>query len=118
MKLKLPLYLALLLLTQCSKCKDDVEFTRRGFDLAEYEKDLALLEQLSRVRGPLVALAQQVNQTYQVAGADVMVQADDIYEDLNKDNGETAAVQVPRQRMKKRYARRNAAPKAKPSGGQ
>ncbi len=95
----------------------NVEFTRRGFDLAEYEKDLALLEQLSRVRGPLVALAQQVKQTHQVAGADVMVQADDIYEDLNKDNGETAAVQVPRQQMRKRYARRNAAPKATPAPG-
>jgi hypothetical protein len=88
----------------------NIDFTRRGFDLAEYEKDLALLEQLSRVRGPLVALTQAVVQTHQLTGADVMVAADDIYEDLTKDDGETAAVQAPRKQMSKRYAHRTTKP--------
>ena len=35
-----------------------------------------------------------------------MVTADDVYEDLRKDNGETAAVQTALQAMKKRYAHR------------
>ena len=89
----------------------NLDFTRRGFDLAEFERDLALLKQLGRIRGPLNALSQQVTQTHQITGADVMVAADDIYEDMNRDNGETAAVQAPRQQMRKRYAQRQATPK-------
>lgn len=87
-----------------------VDFTRRGFDLAEYEKDLALLAQLRRVRARLAPLTQKLEDTYRLTGADVMVTADDIYEDLRKDNGETEAVQVPRQQMRKRYGFRKAKP--------
>jgi hypothetical protein len=86
----------------------DINFTRRGFDLAEFEKDVTLYGQLSQVRARLAMLWQKVNQTTQVTGADMMVTADDVYEDMNKDNGETAAVQGPRQIMKKRYAQRTA----------
>ncbi|MCI1190178.1 hypothetical protein MON38_22355 [Hymenobacter sp. DH14] len=52
--------------------------------------------------------------TYRLAGADVMVTADDVYEDLRKDNGETAAVQAALQTMKKRYTHRLGAEKPKP----
>ena len=86
----------------------DLNFTRRGFDLPEFEKDVALYGQIGRVRARLVGLTQKVVQTHQVTGSDMMVAADDVYEDLGKDNGETAAVQAPRQTMKKRYAQRKA----------
>jgi len=94
----------------------DINFTRRGFDLAEFEKDVALYDQLSRVRTRLVNLTQKVVQTHQVTGSDMMVAADDIYEDMNKDNGETAAVQGSRQIMKKRYAQRKSASAAPKPG--
>lgn len=89
----------------------DINFTRRGFDLPEFEKDVALYGQLSQVRARLAPLSQKVNQTTQVAGSDMMVQADDVYEDINRDNGETAAVQAARLQMKKRYPQRKAADK-------
>ncbi|MDO7873112.1 hypothetical protein Q5H93_00085 [Hymenobacter sp. ASUV-10] len=94
----------------------DINFTRRGFDLAEFEKDVVLYGQLSQVRARLAPLAQKVTQTAQIAGSDMMVTADDVYEDINRDNGETAAVQAARQQMKKRYPQRKTAEKkAKPS---
>jgi hypothetical protein len=92
-----------------------VDFTRRNFDLAEFEKDVALMDALRGIRAVLGPLAQKVEDTYRLAGANVMVTADDIYEDLRKDNGETAAVQAPLQIMKKRYAQRLGAAKAKPA---
>ena len=91
-----------------------VDFTRRSFDLAEFEKDVALMDGLRGIRAVLGPLAQKVEDTYRLAGADVMVTADDVYEDLRKDNGETAAVQAPLQIMKKRYAQRLGTAKAKP----
>ena len=82
------------------------DFTRRSFDVDEFEKDLTLLEQLGRVRARLAPLSQQVAQTHQVTGADVMVAADDIYEDMGRDQGETAAIQAPYQQMRRRYTYR------------
>ena len=84
----------------------DISFTRRDFDLPEFEKDVALMDDLRGIRAVLGPLAQKVEDTFRLAGADVMVTADDVYEDLRKDNGETAAVQAPLQIMKKRYAHR------------
>lgn len=92
-----------------------VDFTRRSFDLPEFEKDVALMDGLRGIRAVLGPLAQKVEDTYRLAGADVMVTADDIYEDLRKDNGETAAVQAPLQIMKKRYAQRLGTAKTKPA---
>ena len=92
-----------------------VDFTRRSFDLAEFEKDVALMDGLRGIRAVLGPLAQKVEDTYRLVGADVMVTADDVYEDLRKDNGATAAVQAPLQIMKKRYAQRLGAAKAKPA---
>ena len=92
-----------------------VDFTRRSFDLAEFEKDVALMDSLRGIRAVLAPLAQKVQDTFRLVGADVMVTADDVYEDLRKDNGETAAVQAPLQIMKKRYAQRLGAAKAKPA---
>ena len=83
-----------------------MDFTRRAFDLAEFEKDVALMNALRGIQAVLGPLAQKVQDTYRLAGADVMVTADDVYEDLRKDNGETAAVQTALQTMKKRYANR------------
>jgi hypothetical protein len=94
----------------------DLSFTRRSFDLPEFEKDVALMDALRGIQAVLGPLAQKVSDTYRLAGADVMVTADDVYEDLRKDNGETAAVQAPLQIMKKRYAQRLGAAKAKPAG--
>lgn len=91
----------------------DIEFTRRGFDLPEFEKDVALMDALRGIRAVLGPLAQKVEDTFRLTGADVMVTADDVYEDLRKDNGETAAVQAPLQIMKKRYAQRLGTSKAK-----
>jgi hypothetical protein len=91
----------------------DITFTRRSFDLPEFEKDVALMGALRRVRAVLVPFAQKVEDTYRVTGADVMVTADDVYEDLKKDNGETSAVQAPLQIMKKRYAQRLGTTKTK-----
>ena len=85
-----------------------VDFTRRSFDLAEFEKDVALMDSLRGIQAVLAPLAQKVQDTFRLVGADVMVTADDVYADLSKDNGETAAVQAPRQTMKKRYAQRKA----------
>ncbi|UOQ98210.1 hypothetical protein MUN81_01650 [Hymenobacter sp. 5317J-9] len=73
----------------------DPGFTRRAFDLAEFEKDVALMDSLRGIQAVLGPLAQKVSDTYRLAGADVMVTADDVYEDLRRDNGETAAVQAP-----------------------
>ena len=84
----------------------NVDFTRRAFDLEEFEKDVALMNALRGIQAVLGPLAQKVQDTYRLAGADVMVTADDVYEDLRKDNGETAAVQTALQTMKKRYANR------------
>ena len=93
----------------------DVKFTRRAFDLPEFEKDVALMDVLRGVRAVLGPLAQKVEDTFRLTGADVMVTADDVYEDLRKDNGETAAVQAPLLAMKKRYAQRMSTAKpAKP----
>jgi hypothetical protein len=89
----------------------NINFTRRGFDLKEFEKDVALYGKLNQVRARLAPLVQKVAQAAQVAGADMMVAADDVYEDINRDNGETAAVQDARQQMKKRYAQRKTAAK-------
>lgn len=94
----------------------DLSFTRRGFDLPEFEKDVALMDVLRGVRAVLGPLAQKVEDTFRLAGADVMVAADDVYEDLRRDNGETAAVQAPLQIMKKRYAQRLSAAKTRPAG--
>jgi hypothetical protein len=93
----------------------DLSFTRRSFDLPEFEKDVALMDALRGIQAVLGPLAQKVQDTYRLVGADVMVTADDVYEDLNKDNGETTAVQAPLQIMKKRYAQRLGAAKAKPA---
>ena len=57
----------------------DLNFTRRGFDLPEFEKDVALYGQIGRVRARLVGLTQKVVQTHQVTGSDIMVAADDVY---------------------------------------
>ncbi|MBD2723405.1 hypothetical protein [Hymenobacter armeniacus] len=90
----------------------DPGFTRRAFDLAEFEKDVALMDSLRGIQAVLGPLAQKVSDTYRLAGADVMVTADDVYEDLRRDNGETAAVQAPLAIMKKRYAQRLSPAKA------
>ncbi|GAB3574062.1 hypothetical protein [Hymenobacter daeguensis] len=95
----------------------DQSFTRRSFDLPEFEKDVALLDSLRGILAVLGPLAQKVNDTYRLAGADVMVTADDVYEDLRHDNGETAAVQTALQTMKKRYAQRLGAAKSRPTAG-
>ncbi|WP_210514202.1 hypothetical protein [Hymenobacter terricola] len=92
----------------------NVDFTRRSFDLAEFEKDVALMESLRGIVAVIAPLAQKIADTYRLAGADVMVTADDIYADLSKDNGETSAVQAPLQIMKKRYAHRMSTAKATP----
>ena len=92
-----------------------VDFTRRSFDLAEFEKDVALMDGLRGIQAVLAPLAQKVQDTFRLVGADVMVTADDVYADLSKDNGETAAVQAPLQIMKKRYAHRLGAATAKPA---
>ena len=84
----------------------NVDFTRRAFDLAEFEKDVALMNALRGIQAVLGPLAQKVQDTYRLAGADVMVTANGVYEDLRKDNGETAAVQTALQTMKKRYINR------------
>lgn len=84
-----------------------LDFTRRSFDLAEYERDVQLFQNLGEVLAVLRPLVQKLEDTYRLVGADVMVTADDIYEDLRKDNGETAAVQAPLQLMRKRYQYRN-----------
>ena len=91
-----------------------VDFTRRSFDLAEFEKDVELMDALRGVQAVLAPLAQKVQDTLRLVGADVMVTADDVYEDLSKDNGETAAVQPALQTMKKRYAHRMGPAKTKP----
>lgn len=93
----------------------DINFTRRGFDLPEFEKDVALMDALRRIQAVMAPLAQKVQDTYRLTGADVMVSADDVYEDLRRDNGETAAVQAPLQIMKKRYAHRLGTAKTKPT---
>ncbi|GAA3922466.1 hypothetical protein [Hymenobacter algoricola] len=90
-----------------------LDFTRRSFDLAEYERDVTLMSQLRELRAVLLPLMQKLEDTYRLVGADVMVTADDIYEDLRKDNGETSAVQAPLSQMRKRYEHRNGAKKAK-----
>ena len=90
----------------------DASFTRRSFDAAEFEQDLTLLDQLGRVRARLAPLSQKVAQTHQVTGADVMVAADDIYEDLSRDKGETAAIRAPYQQMRRRYTYRKTSPDA------
>ena len=90
----------------------DIKFTRRTFDLPEFEKDVALMDNLRGVRAVLRPLAQKLEDTFRLVGADVMVTSDDVYEDLTKDNGETAAVQAPLQVMKKRYPHRLGSPKA------
>ena len=90
----------------------NLAFTRRSFDLPEFEKDVALMNALRGIRAVLVPMAQKVDDTLRLVGADVMVGADDVYEDLSRDNGETAAVQGPLQIMKKRYAHRLGAAKA------
>ncbi|TGE21259.1 hypothetical protein E5K00_13270 [Hymenobacter aquaticus] len=91
-----------------------LDFTRRSFDLPEYERDVMLMNQLREIRAVLLPLTQKVEDTYRLVGADVMVTADDIYEDLRKDNGETSAVQAPLAQMRKRYAYRlNKTAKAK-----
>ncbi|MBF9223291.1 hypothetical protein [Hymenobacter ruricola] len=103
----LPFVMAALDATRAS-----IDFTRRGFDLAEFEKDVALVEVLRRIQAVLAPLSQKVTDTFRVVGADAMITADDVYEDMNKDNGETAAVQASRQIMKKRYAHRISPEKA------
>lgn len=95
----------------------DQSFTRRSFDLPEFEKDVALMDSLRGIQAVLGPLAQKLNDTYRLAGADVMVTADDVYEDLRRDNGETAAVQPALQTMKKRYAQRLSAAKSRPQAG-
>ncbi|UOQ99478.1 hypothetical protein MUN81_08300 [Hymenobacter sp. 5317J-9] len=62
----------------------DPGFTRRSFDLAEFEKDVALMDGLRGIQAVLGPLAQKVSDTYRLAGADVMVTADDVYEDLRQ----------------------------------
>ena len=83
-----------------------IDFTRRSFDLPEYERDVTLMNQLREIRAVLLPLAQKVEDTYRLVGADVMVTADDIYEDLRKDNSENTAVQAPLAQMRKRYTYR------------
>ncbi|GAA4352513.1 hypothetical protein GCM10023185_12290 [Hymenobacter saemangeumensis] len=90
-------------------------FTRRSFDLAEFEKDLDLHAQLRRVRARLAPLSQKLEDTFRVVGADIMVTADDLYEDMRKDNGETEAIQAARQQMRKRYGYRKAAKAPSPA---
>ncbi|SHK08258.1 hypothetical protein [Hymenobacter psychrotolerans] len=86
-----------------------LDFTRRSFDLDEYEQDVTLFQDLGEILAVLNPLRQRLEDTYRLVGADVMVTADDIYEDLRNDNGETAAVQAPLQQMRKRYQYRNGA---------
>lgn len=93
----------------------DVKFTRRDFDLPEFERDVALMDALRGVRAVLGPLAQKVEDTFRLTGADVMVAADDVCEDLRRDNGETSAVQAPLRIMKQRYPHRLSAAKA-PAG--
>lgn len=90
----------------------DLSFTRRSFDLAEYERDVQLMNDLREIRAVLAPLHQKLEDTYRLVGSDVMVTADDIYEDLGKDKGETAAVQAPYQQMRKRYLYRQDTAKA------
>jgi hypothetical protein len=87
----------------------NLDFTRRSFDLAEYEQDVTLFQDMSEILAVLQPLVQKLEDTCRLVGADVMVTADDIYEDLRKDDGETAAVQAPLQQMRKRYQYRNGA---------
>jgi len=94
-----------------------LDFTRRSFNLAEFEKDVTLFQDLGEILAVLRPLVQKLEDTYRLVGADVMVTADDIYEDLRKDGGETAAVRAPLELMRKRYQYRNskaAAPKPVP----
>ncbi len=92
----------------------NLDFTRRSFDLPEFEKDVALMDALRGIQAVLAPLAQKVQDTFRLVGADVMMTADDVYQDLTKDNGETAAVQGALQIMRKRYAHRMAPAAAKP----
>ncbi|RTQ48494.1 hypothetical protein EJV47_16110 [Hymenobacter gummosus] len=96
----------------------DLSFTRRSFVLAEYERDVQLMEDLREIRAVLAPLYQKLEDTFRLVGADVMVTADDIYEDLGKDKGETAAVQAPYQQMRKRYQYRQGAAKPAKPGSQ
>ncbi|WP_426493372.1 hypothetical protein [Hymenobacter sp. 102] len=95
-----------------------VDFTRRSFDLPEFERDVQLLDDLREIRAVLRPLAQKLEDTYRLVGADVMVTADDIYEDLRRDNGETAAVLPALSQMRKRYQYRTGpADRAQPVPG-
>jgi hypothetical protein len=94
----------------------DLSFTRRSFDLPEYERDVQLMNDLREIRAVLAPLYQKLEDTYRLVGSDVMVTADDIYEDLGKDQGETAAVQAPYQQMRKRYQYRQGAVKGTKPG--
>ena len=96
----------------------DLSFTRRSFDLAEFERDVTLMGDLRELLAVAQPLVQKLQDTYRLVGADVMVTADDVYEDLRKDNGETSAVQAPYQLMRRRYQHRNGAKKASKGGSQ
>lgn len=93
-----------------------VDFTRRSFDLPEFERDVQLLDDLREIRAVLRPLAQKLEDTYRLVGSDVMVTADDIYEDLRRDNGETSAVQAALGQMRKRYQYRTTAAERSPAG--
>lgn len=94
----------------------DLEFTRRSFDLEEFERDVKLHAQLRQVNAELAPLSQKTRDTERLVGADMMVTSDDIYEDMTKDDGETAAVQAPRRIMARRYQYRRDADDTTPAG--
>lgn len=57
---------------------------RSDFNVAEFEKDVKLVEELSEIRIKLAALLEKIEDTVVAAGSDAMSSADTIYDYLKK----------------------------------
>lgn len=93
--------------------RQDDSFLPRRFDLPAFEKDVALYDALDAVALALTRLAEHVDDTRALVGAEAYSAALDVYRSLKAD-GRGGALDEVADELGKRFARRPSGPPASP----
>ena len=89
-----------------SLVKMETDFLPRSFDIAEFEQDVALTEQLVEIDRWLQRLARRVNDTLIEVGSEAYVAALAVYKNA-KDNGRGKELDPLLDQMGKRFAKKS-----------
>lgn len=81
---------------------------RRATDIEQFRAKLALYRQLNSLLGDLQTKGTRLENALNVLGSDLVFAANNIHEDVEKDNGETADLGQLRQDLHAYYERPNA----------